>query len=62
MDIEGEGEDFKRGYWERDKGSTIEVSMKIRLLSWNVRGANDVEKREIIKATIKTQRVDLVCL
>ena len=36
--------------------------MKIRLLSWNVKGANDAEKRKIIKALMKTQRVDLVCL
>ena len=36
--------------------------MKIRLLSWNVRGANNAEKRKIIKALMKTQRVDLVCL
>ena len=36
--------------------------MKIRLLSWNVRGANDKDKRKIIKSFIKSQRVDVVCL
>ena len=36
--------------------------MKIRILSWNVRGANDSEMRKIIKAFLKTQKVDLVCL
>ena len=36
--------------------------MKIKILSWNVRGANDSEKRKIIKAFLKTQRVDLVCV
>ena len=36
--------------------------MKIRLLSWNVRGANDKDKRKIIKLVIKSQRVDMVCL
>ena len=36
--------------------------MKIKFLSWNVRGANDKNKRKIIKALIKSQRVDLVCL
>ena len=35
--------------------------MKIKFLSWNVRGANDKNKRKIIKALIKSQRVDLVC-
>ena len=36
--------------------------MKIKILSWNVRGANDVNKRKVIKAFIKLQRVDVVCL
>ncbi|RVW24673.1 hypothetical protein CK203_082175 [Vitis vinifera] len=33
--------------------------MKIRLLSWNVRRANDSSKRKLIKALIRNQRVDL---
>ncbi|RVW44615.1 hypothetical protein CK203_110050 [Vitis vinifera] len=33
--------------------------MKLRILSWNVRGANDSSKRRIIKAVIRSQRVDL---
>ena len=36
--------------------------MKIKILSWNVRGANDINKRQIIKALISSQKVDLVCL
>ena len=36
--------------------------MKIRLLSWNVRGANNCDKRKVIKALIKKNSVDLVCL
>ena len=36
--------------------------MKIRILSWNVREANDRDKRKIIKSVIKSQRVDVVCL
>ena len=36
--------------------------MKVQILSWNVRGVNDHKKRKVIKAFIKTQRVDLVCL
>ena len=36
--------------------------MKVRLLSWNVRGANDKDKRKIIKSFIKSQMVDVVCL
>ena len=36
--------------------------MKLKILSWNVRGANAVAKRKVIKAFIKMQRVDIVCL
>ena len=36
--------------------------MKIKILSWNVRGVNDINKRKIIKALISSQKVDLVCL
>ena len=36
--------------------------MKLKILSWNVRGVNDKNKRKVIKALIKLQRVDLVCL
>ena len=36
--------------------------MKLRILSWNVRGTNDREKRKLIKDVIKSQKVDLVCL
>ena len=33
--------------------------MELRLLSWNVRGANDSSKRKVIKIVIRSQRVDL---
>ena len=36
--------------------------MKLRILSWNVRGANDSDERRLIKSLIKAQKVDLVCL
>ncbi|RVW28390.1 hypothetical protein CK203_109068 [Vitis vinifera] len=36
--------------------------MKIRILSWNVREANNCDKRKVIKALIKKNKVDLVCL
>ena len=36
--------------------------MKIKLVSWNVRGANDSSKRKVIKAMIRSQRADLVCI
>ena len=36
--------------------------MKIKLLSWNVRGVNNPNKRKVIRNFIRSQRVDLVCL
>ncbi|WJZ80362.1 hypothetical protein VitviT2T_000290 [Vitis vinifera] len=36
--------------------------MKFRMLTWNVRGANNCDKRKVIKALIKKHKVDLVCL
>ena len=36
--------------------------MKLRLLSWNVRGANDSSERKVIKAMIRSQKVDLFCI
>ena len=36
--------------------------MKLKLFSWNVRGANNSDKRNIIRNFIRSQRVDLVCL
>ena len=36
--------------------------MKIKIISWNIRGANDRDKRKVIKALIRSQRADLVCL
>ena len=36
--------------------------MKLKVLSWKVRGANDSSKRKIIKAFIRNQMVDLLCI
>ena len=36
--------------------------MKLKILSWNVRGANDPEKRKAIKNFIRIHKVDMVCL
>ena len=36
--------------------------MKLKLLSWNVKGANDNNKRKVIKALIRDQKANLVCL
>ena len=36
--------------------------MKLKILSWNVIGANDKVKRKVIKALIKSQGADVVCI
>ena len=36
--------------------------MKIKILCWNVRGANDCSRRKIIKAVVRSQKVDLLCI
>ena len=36
--------------------------MKIKIISWNVRGVNDPDKRRVIKSFLRSNRVDLVCL
>ena len=36
--------------------------MKVKILSWNVRGVNDFDKRKVIKNFIRAQKADLVCL
>ena len=36
--------------------------MKIKIISWNVRGVNDLDERKVIKNFLRTHRVDLVCL
>ena len=36
--------------------------MKIKILSWNVRGLNDREKRKLLKLVIRSQKAYLVCL
>ena len=35
--------------------------MKIKILSWNVRGLNNREKRRMIKLVVRSQKVALVC-
>ena len=37
----------------KDGESFAKVRMKIKILSWNVRGVNNLEKRKIIKQFIK---------
>ena len=36
--------------------------MKLKILCWNVRGANDSSKRKLIKAFVRNQKVDLLCI
>ena len=36
--------------------------LMVRLLSWNVRGINDLCKRDILKSFLRDWKCDLICL
>ena len=36
--------------------------MKLKVLSWNVKGVNDSSKRKTIKSFIRNQSMDLLCI
>ena len=36
--------------------------MTLKIVSWNVRGVNNSSKRKIIKALLRSQRLDIFCL
>ena len=36
--------------------------MTLKIMSWNVRGVNNQDKRKVPKAFIRSKNVDIVCL
>ncbi|RVW38817.1 hypothetical protein CK203_074199 [Vitis vinifera] len=44
------------------RAPNCDCPMKVKILSWNVREANDSSKRKVIKTFIRNQRVDLMCI
>ena len=44
------------------RGAVNGCLMNLKLLSWNVRGANESTKRKVIKSVIRKQKVDLFCI
>ncbi|RVX05821.1 hypothetical protein CK203_023850 [Vitis vinifera] len=44
------------------RAPNCDCPMKVKILSWNVRGANDSSKRKVIKTFIRNQSVDLICI
>ena len=38
------------------------VFMKIKMISWNVRGLNDPQKRIVVKNMLREWKCDVVCL
>ena len=49
-------------WYARKRVSDHGSPMKLRLLRWNVREANNSSKKKVIKALIRSQMVDLFCL
>ena len=45
----------------KGRGFLTLVFMKMKILLWNDRGANNAKKRKKKKAYLKVQKVDLVC-
>ena len=41
----------------RNNWELIPMDMKIKTLSWNVRGLNDGEKRKMIKSVVRSQKI-----
>ena len=62
INYEEEGGEEAKMPHARKRVSAHGSPMKIKLLSWNVRGANDSSKRKVIKTLIRDQMVDLFCL
>ncbi|KAF5478850.1 hypothetical protein F2P56_005379 [Juglans regia] len=44
------------------KGGMFLLLMKPKIMSWNVRGINEVNKRLYIKSLLRSWKVDIVCL
>ena len=38
------------------------MSMKLRMVSWNVRGLNDAQKRLVVRNLLREWNCDVVCL
>ena len=38
------------------------MSMKLRMVSWNVRGLNDVRKHLVVRNLLQEWNCDVVCL
>ena len=36
--------------------------MNLKIISWNIRGANDSSKRKVVKALLRSQKMDILCL
>ena len=45
-----------------NQGANVVFMTNIKIISWNVRKANNREKRTLIKALVKTHKADLICV
>ena len=51
-------------WWKcgRDSSGAIIVFMKLKMVSWNVRGLNDSQKRLVVRNLLREWKCDIVCL
>ena len=61
INYEGEGKQEEMSS-PGQRGYVSGCPMNIKLLSWNVREANDSVKRKVIKSVVRKQKVDLFCI
>ena len=46
----------------RDCSRELTVFMKLKMVSWNVRGLKDLQKRLVVKNLLQEWNCDVVCL
>ena len=46
----------------RDSCGAIKVFMKLKMVSWNVRGLNDFQKRLVVRNLLREWKCDVICL
>lgn len=46
----------------RNSSEEVTILMKLKMISWNVRGLNDSQKRLVVRSLLCEWKCDVVCL